>query len=150
MSGCACRTFKVGGVCYHTGKPVPAVPPEAYRVERDRAFEQRFLDDAGELARKLGVADTEVFQRYVFARTDSTGARNYGDTAFLADDRDLLTEARDESGDGGAYCAFHAERRRYEPGHDVRHHLEAAAAAFALADWHLRSAIIVEHELGLR
>lgn len=150
MIACDCRTYRVEGTCYHTGKQPRALPAEAYRVERDRRFEGAFLTAAGELARKLGVADGEVFERYVFQRTDSTGAQNYGDTSFLTDARDLLMEARDEAADGAVYPMFHAERRRYDPGHDVRHHLEAAAAHFAAADWHLRSAIIVEHEMGLR
>jgi hypothetical protein len=118
------------------------LPPEAYRPkvpERDREYERAFLDHVVSLAEHLGAGESQ-FAEYVFQRTDSVGARSYGDTSFLSDDRDLIRELRDEAFDLCVYAMFEAEKRRLteveSEDDEITHHLSLAAAHAAVADYH--------------
>jgi hypothetical protein len=109
-------------------------------IERDREYESHFLAVAEDYAAHLGAPTDGAFTRLVNHRSDGQGVRSYGDVSFLTDQRDLLTECREECGDAGVYSMFECEKQGYEPHDEEFIHLAQAAAHAALADYHIRLA----------
>ena len=127
-----------GQSCEHCGYSADADVHEV--VERDREYEAHFLAVVADYAEHLGAPTDGAFARLAAHRADGQGVRSYGDTSFLTDERDLLTECREECGDAIVYTMFECEKQRHDPDSESFIHLAQAAAYAALADYHIRLA----------
>lgn len=139
--------FVAKGTCYHTGMKPPWTEVMPRLPQRSRDWERRFLAYVTSIATHFGGPDETDFTERVMGRTEGVGASDYGDSAFLHDDRNLIADAREEALDMAVYCMFEIEKRRmndatdHDLGDDIFHHLAQAAAHAAVSDYHAKEAL---------
>lgn len=106
--------------------------------ERDAAYESGFLRYVEMLAEHLTHRPPDGALTRLMLERQSIGKRDYGDWAFLNDDRNLPHEAREEQADALFYCMADAEKHSDQPGDECYHLLTEAAAHFTAGDLLLR------------
>ena len=118
-------------------------PADEPRVERDRAFEQAFLDQVRDRAQRQAGIDATAFVDLVKHRLD-LGSRVYGDRNLQDRSFDHLAEALEEPCDATAYSLMEMTARNFydddEGGGALAYHLLEAAVHGAILDHHLRRA----------
>lgn len=116
-------------------------------MSRDLAWEETFYTELADAAANHSGMEPEQVQALLELtqrRMGGIGAEQYGDSAFLDDDRDLLKEMRDEKADVIAYVVMQIQKIHHsgEDHPEMVKHLFEVALHTCIADSHARAAMM--------